>query len=142
MPPKWQRVHLTGIFCGGRPSGHSDPRYCMLYLSVSNRRNGKQNGPHENAPARFNSLTSTEDVCPTRPLFVSSLRLPVLSRVMLGAINGMKPGDEAEAMNIPQQDAAVNGLKKLTRTYAAQIGRTETKSDRWGTGISAPCGEA
>ena len=61
---------------------------------------------------------------------------------MLGAINGMKPGDEAEAMNIPQQDAAVNGLKKLTRTYAAQIGRTETKSDRWGTGISAPCGEA
>lgn len=63
---------------------------------------------------------------------------------MLGAIYGMKPCDEAEAMliaqmvathdlamtfagqaaraeNIPQQDAAVNGLTKLTRTYAAQM---------------------
>jgi hypothetical protein len=63
---------------------------------------------------------------------------------ILGAIYGMKPCDEAEAMliaqmvathdlamtfagqaaraeNIPQQDAAVNGLTKLTRTYAAQM---------------------
>lgn len=63
---------------------------------------------------------------------------------VLGAIAGMKPRDEAEAMllaqmvsthslamkfarrlalveNIPQQDSAVNGLTKLTRTYAAQM---------------------
>lgn len=63
---------------------------------------------------------------------------------MLAAIIGMKPRDEAEAMlisqmvathnlammfarrlnhveNIPQQDSAVNGLTKLTRTYATQM---------------------
>src|SRR5258708_15815099 len=63
---------------------------------------------------------------------------------MLGAIAGMKPRDEMEAMlcaqmvathnlamtfarrlkyveNIPQQDSAANALTKLTRTYAAQM---------------------
>jgi hypothetical protein len=63
---------------------------------------------------------------------------------MMGAIYGMKPSDEAEAMliaqmvathdlamtfarqatqadNIPQQESSVNGLTKLTRTYAAQM---------------------
>jgi hypothetical protein len=63
---------------------------------------------------------------------------------MLGAIAGMKPRDEMEAMlcaqmvathnlamtfasrlkyveNIPQQDSASNALTKLTRTYAAQM---------------------
>jgi hypothetical protein len=64
---------------------------------------------------------------------------------MLGAIKGIQPRDDVEAMlaaqmaathnlamvfarrlnnvdNIQQQDSAVNGLTKLTRTYAAQIG--------------------
>jgi hypothetical protein len=63
---------------------------------------------------------------------------------MLARIAAMRPRDEAEAMliaqmiathelamtfarrlkrieNIPQQDSAVNGLTKLTRTYAAQM---------------------
>ena len=63
---------------------------------------------------------------------------------MLAGIAAMRPRDEAEAMliaqmiathelamtfarrlkrteNIPQQDSAVNGLTKLTRTYAAQM---------------------
>jgi hypothetical protein len=63
---------------------------------------------------------------------------------MIAGIAAMRPRDEAEAMliaqmiathelamtfarrlkrieNIPQQDSAVNGLTKLTRTYAAQM---------------------
>ena len=53
----------------------------MLNLSVVNRRNGNQNGPPENAPARFNSRTSTEDVRPTRPRFRFIAQASVLSRV-------------------------------------------------------------
>jgi hypothetical protein len=66
------------------------------------------------------------------------------TNAMLAGIAAMRPRDEAEAMlmaqmiathelamtfarrlkrteNIPQQDSAVNGLTKLTRTYAAQM---------------------
>ena len=65
------------------------------------------------------------------------------TNAMLAGIAAMRPRDEAEAMliaqmiathelamtfarrlkrieNIPQQDSAVNGLTKLTRTYAAR----------------------
>ena len=66
------------------------------------------------------------------------------TNAMIAGIAAMRPRDEAEAMliaqmiathelamtfarrlkhveNIPQQDSAVNGLTKLTRTYAAQM---------------------
>ena len=66
------------------------------------------------------------------------------TNALIAGITAMRPRDEAEAMliaqmiathelamtfarrlkrieNIPQQDSAVNGLTKLTRTYAAQM---------------------